>query len=141
MSDAGRRFAARALAHKQRFVAELPSARAQQAEFLRECLDANHDTEIGRAHGFATIRDADEYRRRVPIRDYDALAPFIERARAGAPTVLTAEAPIAYLTTSGTTGPTKVIPLTRAQGTYHTYGMWIAAGAMLEVAPELVERD
>src|ERR1019366_7326145 len=48
----------------------------------RQCvalLDHAKDTEFGRAHGFASIRTYEEFVRSVPIGDYDAFSPYIDR--------------------------------------------------------------
>src|SRR5438128_11289683 len=74
-----------------------------QARVLRALLRDNADTVFGREHGFATIGSAAEYARQVPIRDYEALRPYIDRIMAGEAGVLTAAAPFMFTTSSGTT--------------------------------------
>ena len=132
---------ARARAQMKRFVELLPRARDEQRRFLLERVRDNATTAFGVEHGFASVRDVDDYRRAVPIRDYDAIAPWIERAAAGERGVLTVEDPVAFLGTSGTTGRSKQIPHTPLQGTLETFAQWIAWGALLEQYPALVERD
>lgn len=83
-----------------------------QTERLREILTHNADTEIGRRYGFASIRSLTELRRRVPVHTYEDLAPRIERMTQGARQILTADAPVLYCRTSGTTGRQKLVPIT-----------------------------
>ena len=83
-----------------------------QARVLRGLLRANRDTVFGRDHGFSEIAGAADYARRVPMRDYEALRPYIVRTIDGEPAVLTAEPPVMFTTTSGTTGEPKLIPVT-----------------------------
>lgn len=103
-----RRAAARAFA---RSAAE--PARAQ-GTYLLALLAANQDTEYGRKYGFATIRTPEEFAARVPLVTYDDLRPYVERLMAGERGLLTAEAPIFYGLSTGTTGGIKQIPVTPA---------------------------
>lgn len=83
-----------------------------QQDVLRRLMGANRDTRFGVAHGFGEIRDHAGFRSRVPVQHYEMLRPYIdEQRRTGAPT-LTAEAPLFYAQTSGTTGQPKFIPIT-----------------------------
>jgi hypothetical protein len=79
---------------------------------LADLLAHNADTEFGRQHGFGGVRTLDEFRKAVPIRDYGGLSPWIDRAAAGVPGVLTADEPVVYFTSSGSTGEHKKIPVT-----------------------------
>jgi hypothetical protein len=98
--------------HHRAFEAATGDPEQAQARVLRALLRDNADTVFGREHGFATIGSAAEYARQVPIRDYEALRPYIDRIMAGEAAVLTAEAPFMFATTSGTTGEPKFIPVT-----------------------------
>jgi ornithine lipid hydroxylase len=82
--------------------------RALLKRFVRE----NQDPVFGRKHAFAEIRGYDDFIQRVPVRDYEALRPFIEAEVLRGESALTREAPRHYLRTSGTTGSPKDIPLT-----------------------------
>jgi hypothetical protein len=84
----------------------------EQAEALARLVRANADTEFGRQHGFPTIRDADEYRRRVPLRTYDEYRPWIARVADGTPNVLTREPVRMFEPTSGSTTANKLVPYT-----------------------------
>jgi hypothetical protein len=99
-----------------------------QQRALRRILAANACTEFGAEHAFATIKTADDYAARVPVQDYDALRPYIERQRCTGVASLTAEAPVFYAQTSGSTGTPKYIPISpsalrihRAEQTLFTY--------------------
>jgi hypothetical protein len=86
---------------------------AQRARLL-SIVGANADTVYGRDHGFADVESVDDFRERVPISTWDDYADLVERQVAGEDRVLTAERPIFYATTSGTTGRRKLIPVTSA---------------------------
>jgi hypothetical protein len=97
--------------HHLAFQAATRRPRAAQARVLRALLRDNADTVFGRQHGFADLTAA-EYARRVPVRDYEALRPWVSRVVAGEPAVLTREAPFTFASTSGTTGEPKLVPVT-----------------------------
>lgn len=70
-------------------------------------------TAFGREHGFDKIKSYDAFRAQVPLRDYEALRPWIERIKKGEKDVLWPGAPKYFAKTSGTTSGVKYIPLTR----------------------------
>ena len=96
---------------KQRWLSSFEQPRAFQRDLLASFVTANVDTAFGREHAFASITDEDDFRRLVPPRTYDQLAPWIERAAAGERGVLTAEQPYAFNRTSGSTSAAKLIPV------------------------------
>ncbi|MBL7070628.1 MAG: GH3 auxin-responsive promoter family protein [Candidatus Omnitrophica bacterium] len=83
-----------------------------QLKFLLELVVRNKNTTYGREHGFVNIRSVEDYRASVPVNDYESLRPNIERSTRGEPNVLTADKPILFGVTSGTTGSPKHIPVT-----------------------------
>lgn len=98
--------------HRQIFEAAAADPRAAQARVLRTLLASNAETVFGRDHGFAAVRTPAEFARRVPRRDYEALRSYVARLLADEPRVLTAEPPLMFATTSGTTGEPKFVPVT-----------------------------
>jgi hypothetical protein len=83
-----------------------------QRRVLAGILSANRDTTFGKAHGFDSIRTPDDYARQVPVQHYELLRPYVERQRKLGQPALTAEAPMFYAQTSGSTGEPKYIPIT-----------------------------
>jgi hypothetical protein len=134
------RFARRAAEERARFLAQLADAKqVQERLLLEDCVRPNCDTAFGREHGLSSVRTLDDFRRAVPVRDYDGLAPYIDRAADGERGVLTAEDPIAFNRTSGTTGAAKRIPVTRTfHERYEVPRRFATWGAMLEIQPELL---
>lgn len=93
------------------FREECQQAVAKSHETLRALLRENQQTEYGKKHRFAEIADLREYRR-LPLTEYADYAADIARMRQGEKNILTAY-PIKYfLTTSGSSGTPKHIPLT-----------------------------
>src|SRR5262245_8840216 len=87
---------------------------------LIDILRANQATEYGRQYGFAKITDLKTYREAVPVVTYDAIHDRIERVTRGEKNVLTAEDPVMFAQTSGTTGAAKLLPVTpTCQGRDH----------------------
>jgi GH3 auxin-responsive promoter len=85
-----------------------------QAGALARILRQNRSSEFGLQHRFAAVSSPDEFRERVALHDYEKLRGYIERQRrTGAPS-LTAESPLFYAQTSGSTGHPKHIPVTRS---------------------------
>lgn len=98
----------------QRFRVGLSQAVATQASHLERIIARNRNTAFGTEHGFTAVDDATSFAERVPIRDHDALAPWITRAAAGETNVLTDEPVIAFEETGGSTGGAKLVPYTAA---------------------------
>jgi hypothetical protein len=98
--------------HRQRLLASLADAGEWQQRVLDAAVGGNAGTEFGQRHGFERVCGIDDFRAAVPIGSYDDYAPWIERAAAGTPNVLTAEEPLLYFTSSGSTGTPKKIPIT-----------------------------
>jgi GH3 auxin-responsive promoter len=97
----------------KRFEAEtLDPVRAQQRR-LAEIIEKNRGTAYGRAHDFGAIQSVADWRKRVPVVTYEDLRPWIDLIGRGEENVLTAEVPLLFARTSGTTAEPKLIPITR----------------------------
>jgi hypothetical protein len=90
-----------------------------QAAVLQSLLTRNRDTSFGRAHRFASLRTPREFQSAVPITDYEMLRPYIDEQRRTGGASLTAEAPVFYAQTSGSTGAPKYIPITPGALAHH----------------------
>jgi len=84
---------------------------AVQRRLLKSILHRNRNTRFGREHDFASIDSPRNYASRVAIQNYEDLRPYIERQEQGQPRQLTADEPIMFAQTSGTTGLPKNIPV------------------------------
>lgn len=80
------------------------------------------NTEFGRAHGFAWIKNYSDFRRQVPLADYDAFSPYIERMRRGESGLLVPEFVRYFGNSSGssTQGKPKFLPITERQIKHQT---------------------
>ncbi len=70
-------------------------------------------TAFGQDHGFETIQTYQDFKKSVPIRDYEQLRPYIERVAAGEANVLWPGKPLYFAKTSGTTSGVKYIPISK----------------------------
>lgn len=86
--------------------------KVSQDKLLRRIMRDNAQTSIGQRYGFADITSLEAYRQRVPIHGFDDLADCVAAQQNGE-RALTMQKPVYYTRTSGTTGRTKDIPLTR----------------------------
>jgi acyl-coenzyme A synthetase/AMP-(fatty) acid ligase len=96
----------------RRLIKAAAEPREAQQRALTAILRALEKTAYGQQYGYNRLRTTDEFRRAVPIQDYEALRPYIDRQIETGQSVVTAEPPIMYARTSGTTGKPKLIPVT-----------------------------
>ena len=88
---------------------------AVQEGVFRSLLKAGRDTAFGNEHGFGEIRDYREFVRRVPVREYNQFAPYIERLRRGEDYLLWNQKVRWFAKSSGTSSDkSKYIPVTPA---------------------------
>jgi hypothetical protein len=83
-----------------------------QRTVLRRLMVANRRTRFGVEHRFEDIDDHHRFVDRVPVQDYETLRPYVDDQRRTGAAALTAEPPLFYAQTSGTTGKAKLIPIT-----------------------------
>jgi hypothetical protein len=104
----------------QRFEAASREPLRAQTALLMSMLRRNDDTEYGRRYGFASIRSVADYQKQVPLVTYEDMRAHMERVLAGEKNIFTAEDPVMFAQTSGTTGDSKFIPVTSTcQGQAH----------------------
>jgi len=88
-------------------------AESHQQQFFHRLINKASHTQFGVDHGFQQIEHHADFKRQVPIRDYEALKPYIEKVRAGERDILWPGRPKYFAKTSGTTSGAKYIPITR----------------------------
>lgn len=84
----------------------------QQAVF-NQIISKATPTLFGKDHGFGDISSYDDFRKQVPIRDYEELRPWVDRVVKGESDILWPGKPAYFAKTSGTTSGTKYIPITK----------------------------
>jgi hypothetical protein len=98
---------------------EAARAVADQEKILKQLLKKASQTAFGKDHGFSEINTYEGYKKAVPVRDYEQLRSYIERAVHGELNVLWPGKPLYWSKTSGTTSGIKYIPLTNDSIPYH----------------------
>ena len=91
----------------------MATALADQQQLFLQLLKTGVKTEFGKDHDFAKIKTHEDYVKQVPIRDYEAFKPYIEKIKAGKHNILWKGMPIYFAKTSGTTSGVKYIPITK----------------------------
>jgi hypothetical protein len=83
-----------------------------QNEWLRKLIDQAEFTEWGRAHDFENISNYEQFKKNIPLQDYNSLKPFIDRMREGEQNVLWSSEIKWFAKSSGTTNDkSKFIPV------------------------------
>ncbi|SFC64911.1 GH3 auxin-responsive promoter [Algibacter lectus] len=84
-----------------------------QEKVFRELITKATATQFGEDHDFVSINSHTDFVKRVPVRDYEALKPYVERVVAGEKDILWSGKPLYFAKTSGTTSGAKYIPITK----------------------------
>ena len=90
-----------------------------QEKVFKTLIQQAKNTAFGKDHRFAEIHSYEDFVKNVPIRDYEALSPYIERVKNAEENVLWRGKPLYFAKTSGTTSGAKYIPLTKESMPYH----------------------
>ena len=106
--------------HWQRWQQLTDNPRAAQTQLLLQIVRRNRSTAFGLDHNFAAIKSVADYRKQVPLGDYERIRPYIDRAKLGERAVLTAEPIQMFTMTSGSTGEPKLIPVTDSTRASHS---------------------
>ena len=84
-----------------------------QRKMLKSLVGTAGNTVFGNDHGFKDIKDYDDFKKQVPVRDYEVLKPYVTKILDGQNDVLWPGKPAYFAKTSGTTSGTKYIPITK----------------------------
>lgn len=90
-----------------------------QEKVFHKLIKQAKNTSFGKDHFFKDIKTHQDFVNKVPIRDYEALRPYVDRMVEGEPDVLWPGKPLYFAKTSGTTSGAKYIPLTKASMPSH----------------------
>ena len=85
---------------------------ASQDKVFRELIKKASATRFGKDHSFTQIHTHADFVQRVPVRDYEALRPYVDKVVSGEPDILWPGRPLYLAKTSGTTSGAKYIPIT-----------------------------
>jgi phenylacetate-coenzyme A ligase PaaK-like adenylate-forming protein len=110
---------------------------AQQKTLLHLVASAKH-TAFGKDHGFASINSYADFKKQVPVRDYEGLRPYLDRVIAGESDVMWKGKPEYFAKTSGTTSGAKYIPISKESMPEHVKA---ARNALLTYIAETGKAD
>lgn len=83
-------------------------------DLLFNILTKNKNTEYGKTHKFNSIKTVDDYKKNVPLNDYNNFKKYIMRELKGENNILTKEEVEYFGHSSGTTGSQKILPITKS---------------------------
>lgn len=104
-----------------------------QDEILNDLIQQGKSTVFGNDHHFQFIKSYEDFKKNVPIRDYEDLKPYINQVLEGKSNVLWKGKPAYLAKTSGTTSGTKYIPITKESIPNHIHS---ARNALLSYVHE-----
>jgi len=90
-----------------------------QQNVFKDIIRQAKKTRFGIDHHFDSINTFQDFSKKVPVRDYEALKPYIDRVVQGEENVLWKGKPLYFAKTSGTTSGAKYIPLTKESMPFH----------------------
>ena len=91
----------------------IETAIEDQQTIFSELIKTAAKTDFGKEHGFENIKTYEDFVKQVPIRDYEAFSPYIDKIKQGRHNVLWKGQPIYFAKTSGTTSGVKYIPISK----------------------------
>lgn len=109
-----------------------------QKKIFENLISNGKNTAFGKEHHFDKIKNYNDFKNNVPIRDYEQLKPYIERIIKGEKDVLWKGAPLYFAKTSGTTSGSKYIPITKESISNHIES---ARNALLSYIAETGKTD
>ncbi|HYK76660.1 MAG TPA: GH3 auxin-responsive promoter family protein [Daejeonella sp.] len=89
------------------------NAVSAQHQVFQKLIGQAQNTAFGRDHHFENIHSYEDFKKQVPIRDYEELRPYIDRVVQGEKNVLWPGKPLYLAKTSGTTSGAKYIPISK----------------------------
>ena len=90
-----------------------------QHKVFEDLIHQAKKTTFGIDHHFNQIKTFEDFAKNVPIRDYEALKPYVDKVVKGEENILWKGKPLYFAKTSGTTSGAKYIPLTKESMPYH----------------------
>ncbi|MBK7310385.1 MAG: GH3 auxin-responsive promoter family protein [Sphingobacteriaceae bacterium] len=82
-----------------------------QMEWMHNLLNAAKETEYGKKYNFGEINSYEQFKKQIPINDYESLKPYIERNRKGEQNLLWHTDIKWFAKSSGTTDKSKFLPV------------------------------
>ncbi len=91
----------------------METAESDQLAIFNHLVKVGAKTVFGKDHDFPNIKSHEDFIKKVPLREYEAFKPYIEKIKQGTHNVLWKGQPVYFSKTSGTTSGVKYIPITK----------------------------
>ena len=124
----------------KRFSANAKRAKEIQHQILFAKIRRHAYSRFGVDHGFSDIRSIEEFRKRVPIANYEYYRPYIEQVKQGQVSAMFGAGTklIMFAMTSGTTDKSKFIPVTQESFDEYRHGWNLWGVGTYRDHPDLV---
>ena len=90
-----------------------------QNRLLLSLISQAKNTKFGKDHNFSEISNYSDWKKNIPIRDYEELKIYVQQIIEGEKDVLWPGKPLYFCKTSGTTSGTKYIPISKESMPHH----------------------
>jgi hypothetical protein len=100
----------------------MSTAVVDQQAIFQYLIKHGASTLFGKEHDFQNIKTHEDYKKAVPIRDYEQFIPYIDKIKNNGQNILWKGRPIYFAKTSGTTSGVKYIPITKESIPHHING-------------------
>jgi len=125
----------------RRFLHDADRAIELQQEVLFSKIRRNKQSAFGKEHGLDKIRDIRDFRRQLPIADFERFRPYVERVKQGEVNAMFGPNTrvLMFAMTSGTTSDSKYIPITNHSFDEYRRGWNVWGLRTFHQHPELLE--
>ncbi len=100
----------------------MSTALEDQDAILKELFKIGKLTEFGKEHDFQSLSRYEDFKKAVPIRDYELFKPYINKVKEGRHNITWKGKPLYFAKTSGTTSGVKYIPISKDSISNHING-------------------
>ena len=97
----------------------MASAVEDQKSIRQYLIKSAQHTIFGKDHGFDSIKSYEDFKKQIPVRDYEQLRPYVEKVKEGKQNILWKGQPLYFAKTSGTTSGAKYIPISKESVSNH----------------------
>ncbi|HEX4851469.1 MAG TPA: GH3 auxin-responsive promoter family protein, partial [Puia sp.] len=91
----------------------MATALNDQENILKNLLKVGAKTVFGKDHRLEEVKTYEEFKKAVPVRDYEQFKPYIDQVKEGKHNILWKGVPLYFAKTSGTTSGVKYIPISK----------------------------
>jgi len=84
-----------------------------QDKIFATLIEEGKKTLFGKNHQFFSIKNYEDFKQNVPVKDYEGIRDYVEKIKNGEENILWPGKPVYFAKTSGTTSGVKYIPITK----------------------------